>query len=100
MVDKNSGQEVGVLLINEGQGVPDLGQVELKICKAMAGDDEQTLVPDLEDLRAAKPFDVNGNKEKAVTLNPQKVSSLTDPEKFKLPILTEKFQNEKRKSSY
>ena len=69
MVEKTSGQEVGVLLIPEGQAVPDLGQVELKICKAKAGGDEQILVAEVEDSGAANPLDVNGNKEKSVSLS-------------------------------
>jgi hypothetical protein len=83
MVDKISGLEVGVHLTHEGQGVPDLGQMELKICKASAGDYDQPLGPDLRDSQAVNILDVNGCKEPLV-------SSLGDVEKNRLPRLEKK----------
>ena len=49
--------------------MPDLRQVELKICRAKTGDDEEILVADVEDSGAANPLDVNGNNEKSLSLS-------------------------------
>ena len=94
MVDKTSGQEVGVLIIPEGQAVPDLGQVELRICEPNAGHDEQILVAHVEDSGAANPLvDVTGEKEKSVTRDSQKVSCLNVHEKCQLPRFMKKPPN-------
>ena len=100
MVDKTSGQEVGVLIIPEGQAVPDLGQVELRICEPNAGHDEQILVAHVEDSGAANPLvDVTGEKEKSVTRDSQKVSCLNVHEKCQLPRFMKKPPNAEIKES-
>ena len=73
MVDKLSGQEVGVLTLAEGQGVPQLDEVELQ--KAVDGQD---MVGRQDDVCAVKTRDENGNDVAASNVVARLVTILVD----------------------
>ena len=74
MVDKLSGQEVGVLTLAEGQGVPQLDEVEL-LQKAV---DDQDMVGRQDDACAVKTRDENGNDVAARNVVARLVTMLVD----------------------
>ena len=72
MMDKISGHKVGFVTLGEGQDLPHLDQVELKL----AGDDEEMVVD--HDLFFDDIKDINGNKVELNDLVPRLVSRLVD----------------------
>ena len=65
MVDKISGDKVGVVLMCAGPKVPDLGQVEMRISHVATEEHEKGTDAVLEDVLVDEALDMNDNKSVA-----------------------------------